>query len=100
MFESAELGHRIDKATFKAQEPLLRAALLDAQFELQQSKAFSVVIIIAGVDGAGKGETVNLLNEWMDPRQIHTHAFDAPNRIEKQFPPMHRFWRALPSKGQ
>jgi thymidylate kinase len=25
-------------------------------------------VVIGGVDGAGKGETVNLLNEWMDPR--------------------------------
>ena len=27
------------------------------------------------MDGAGRGETVNLLNEWMDPRHILTQAF-------------------------
>jgi hypothetical protein len=31
MFESAELGHKIDKETFREEEPKLRAALLDAQ---------------------------------------------------------------------
>jgi thymidylate kinase len=27
-----------------------------------------VIILINGIEGAGKGETVKLLNEWMDPR--------------------------------
>ena len=31
MFESAELGHKIEKETFKAEEPKLRAALLETQ---------------------------------------------------------------------
>ena len=35
MFESAEIGHAIDKETYDAEVPALREALLDAQFELQ-----------------------------------------------------------------
>ena len=30
MFESAELGHRIDKARFREESPALRQALLEA----------------------------------------------------------------------
>jgi len=30
MFESAEIGNRIDKETYQKEEPLLRAALLEA----------------------------------------------------------------------
>jgi polyphosphate:AMP phosphotransferase len=52
------------------------------------------------VDGAGKGETVNLLNEWMDPRHIHTHAFSEPSDEEREHPRIWRFWRALPPKGK
>src|ERR1017187_4396775 len=100
MFESAELGHKIDKDTYKRDVPPLREALLDAQFELAQTKKFPVVILIAGVDGAGKGETANLLNEWMDPRHIHTHAFGAPSDEENERPTMWRYWRALPPKGK
>ena len=70
MFESAELGHKIDKATYDAEVPKLREALLEAQMELAKQAKFPVVILIGGVDGAGRGETVNLLNEWMDPRHI------------------------------
>ena len=70
MFASAEIGHKIDKNTYKVEEPVLREALLDIQYELKEYGKFPVIILINGVDGAGKGETVNLLNEWMDPRLI------------------------------
>ncbi len=100
MFESAEIGHKITKSEYAQREPLLREALLKAQYQLLADAKFPVVIIIGGVDGAGKGETVNLLNEWMDPRHIVTHAFGAPTDEEAQRPPMWRYWRALPPKGR
>jgi len=100
MFESAELGHKIDKARYKREAPKLREALLDAQYDLQSNASFPVVILIGGVDGAGKGETVNLLNAWMDPRLIQTHAFGAPSDEESERPAMWRYWRALPQKGR
>jgi polyphosphate:AMP phosphotransferase len=100
MFESAELGHKVDKATYDREEPRLREALLNAQYDLAQSKRFPVIIVIGGVDGAGKGETVNLLNEWMDPRLILTHSFPEPSDEERERPRMWRFWRALPPRGR
>src|SRR5258708_37948844 len=74
VFESAELGHRIDKERYAREAPVLRHALLTAQYELVKAAKFSAVILTGGVDGAGKGETLNLLNEWMDPRHIQTNA--------------------------
>lgn len=100
MFESANLDHRIDKATYRREEPKLREAMLNAQYDLKENGRFAVLILIAGVEGAGKGETVNLLNEWMDPRHIHTHAFFEPSDEERERPPLWRFWRALPPKGK
>ncbi len=100
MFESAEIGHKIDKATYRREEPKLREALLDAQYDLGQKKRFAVVIVIGGVDGAGKGETVNLLNEWMDPRHIMTKAFPELSDEETERPRMWRYWRALPPRGK
>ena len=100
MFESAELGHKLDKATFKKREQKLRGALLEAQFGLAERQDFSVVILIGGVDGAGKGETVNTLNFWMDPRNIETNAMGEPTQEERERPRMWRFWRALPPKGK
>lgn len=100
MFESAELGHKISKAAYDKEEPKLRADLLNAQFDLAQKGKFPVIILVGGVDGAGKGETVNLLNEWMDPRHIQVHAMGEMSDEERERPPMWRFWRALPPKGK
>ncbi|MDR2506816.1 MAG: polyphosphate:AMP phosphotransferase [Candidatus Accumulibacter sp.] len=100
MFESAELGHKIDKKAFNEEVPRLRAALLETQLELLQKAAFPVIILISGLDGAGKGETINILHEWMDPRFIMTCAFAAPSGDEREYPFMWRFWHALPPRGR
>jgi polyphosphate:AMP phosphotransferase len=100
MFESAELGHKVDKKVFAEEEPKLREKLLDVQYELLEKASFSVVLVVGGVDGAGKGEVVNLLNEWMDPRHITTHALEAPTDEERDRPNMFRFWNRLPPRGK
>jgi polyphosphate:AMP phosphotransferase len=100
MFESAEIGHKIKKTEFDRREPLLRQALLEAQYALLKQDKGPVIILVNGVDGAGKGETVNLFNEWMDPRHIHTHAFGAATDAERDRPDMWRFWQALPPRGR
>ncbi len=100
MFESAELGHSISKDIWKKEVPELRENLLDAQLDLLQTKKFPVVILVAGVDCAGKGETVNILNEWMDPRHIETHALRDLTDEELERPQMYRYWRVLPPRGK
>jgi polyphosphate:AMP phosphotransferase len=100
MFESAEIGHAVDKDSYQAQVPALRQALLEAQYELQQQARVPVIILINGIEGAGKGETVKLLNEWMDPRLIEVHTFDRPTDEELAHPPAWRYWRQLPAKGR
>ena len=99
MFENAELGRKVDKATFAAREPELREALLDAQLRLK-SAGFATVVVIAGAEGAGKGETVNLLLSWLDARGVVTHALGAPTEEERLRPEFYRFWCRLPGHGQ
>jgi AMP-polyphosphate phosphotransferase len=100
MFESAELGHQVDDETFDREEPLLRTQLLDVQHDVIAAKRFPVIVLINGMDGAGRGETIHVLNEWLDPRYVETHAFDVPTEEERERPFMWRFWRALPPKGK
>jgi polyphosphate:AMP phosphotransferase len=100
MFEAAELDHTVAKADYKREEAELRRALLEAQRALGEQRRFPVLILIAGVEGAGKSETVHLLNEWMDPRFIEVTGFALPTEEEAAHPPMWRFWRALPRKGR
>ncbi len=100
MFESAEIRHKISKALYRAEVPALRAALLDAQVELYERKQMPVLVLISGQDGAGKGEIINLLYEWMDPRFLTTLAFADPTDEERERPDMWRYWRSLPPKGR
>ena len=100
MFESAELGHSTSPEDYAAAVPALRAELLDAQFDLVELRRFAVLVLVNGIDGAGKGETVNQLNAWMDPRHIQTWAFDEETPEEAAHPHMWRFWRALPPRGK
>jgi polyphosphate kinase 2 (PPK2 family) len=51
----------------------LREDLLMMQMELRAA-AFPVIVVFAGVDGAGKSETVNQLHEWLDSRWLVTRA--------------------------
>lgn len=100
MFEAAELGHRVSDTAYKREEPALREALLKAQYQLLDNAGFPVIVLIGGVDGAGKGETVNMLNAWMDPRHIYTRAFGEMTDEERARPRMWRYWKALPPKGK
>ena len=99
MFETAELGHEVDKETYEREAAEVRAALLDAQRELALADV-SVVVIVTGVGGAGKSETVNLLLEWLDARGIKTHAMRKPSSEERQRPPLWRYWVDLPPRGR
>jgi polyphosphate:AMP phosphotransferase len=99
IFETAEVGHKLKKTVFKRREPQLRQRLLELQYRLLEKKAFPVLILVNGLDGAGRSETVNLLNEWMDPRHIRTSAFGAPSDADRERPEMWRYWQALAPKG-
>lgn len=100
MFESAELGHKVDDEKFKKGVKQLRQDLLEAQFELLELRKFPVLVLVNGVDGAGKGETVHAFNEWLDPRHVRSRAYGELTDDERTRPPMWRFWRDLPAKGK
>jgi polyphosphate:AMP phosphotransferase len=89
----------MSKQAHKAQVLLLREELLAVQQRLRGA-SFPVLVLFSGVDAAGKGETVNLLHEWMDPRWLRTHAYGSPSDEERERPSHWRFWRDLPPKGQ
>ncbi len=100
MFESAELGHCVDKRAYEKRLPTLRYELLEAQLRVVAKADFPVIVVLCGEDGSGRGDIANLLLEWMDPRHVRVHASGVPVDGEKERPPMWRFWSALPPKGK
>lgn len=99
MFEVAELGHKIKKPAYEAQEPELRTRLLLAQEALKEAQ-FPVLVLISGVDGAGKGDIANLLHAWFDPRWLRAYAFGPASDEERERPEFWRYWHALPPQGR
>ena len=99
MFETAELGQKVGKREYQERATELRAELLEAQVRLREV-GFPVILLFAGVDGAGKGAAANLLNEWMDPRWMFTRAYTEPSEEEQERPEFWRYWRDLPGNGE
>jgi polyphosphate:AMP phosphotransferase len=98
MFESVELQREISRSEYEAALPELRSRLLAAQRELRRTK-HAVVIVVSGVEAAGKSDVVNRLHEWLDARGLSAHAFWRDSDEERERPRYWRFWRTLPPRG-
>ncbi len=96
---AAESDPVLDKKAAKEQIADMRVALLKAQYALRAQARQSVLVVVTGLDGVGKGSCINMLNEWMDPRHVETLAFGAPGPELEGVPPFWRYWRHLPAKG-
>lgn len=94
-------SQKLTKSEFEARLPALRAELLEVQNSLRKAD-FPVIVLFAGVDGAGKSEMVNLLNEWLDPKWLTNRAYvraaDSDAQVER--PVLRRYWDDLPPRGQ
>ncbi len=100
MFDSARLPQKMTKKTFKKLEPELRENLMSAQQKVIEEGTFSTIIVVDGLDGAGKGEAVARLYGWMDARHLVCNAYGEPMQEARLRPPLWRYWRDLPAKGE
>jgi polyphosphate:AMP phosphotransferase len=99
MLEKVTESPDITKKQFDALALELHPGLLALQQRLRAAK-FPAIIVIAGMEGAGKTETLNFLLGWLDTRSAHVQAFRKETDEERSRPYYWRFWRALPKKGE
>jgi polyphosphate:AMP phosphotransferase len=100
MFETAETGHKLRASVYKRRAPKARERLLRLQYELLRRRSCAVLVLMHGIEGAGRSETTNLFNAWMDPRHIRTHAFGRGTEVPEGLPVMSPYWLALPPRGR
>ncbi|HSN54628.1 MAG TPA: hypothetical protein VLT32_08130, partial [Candidatus Sulfomarinibacteraceae bacterium] len=100
MLDDLERAREVPTAAWEAEVPKLRLELVELQRRLREQAAFPVIILVSGINCAGRSETVNLLNEWLDPRFVHTEAYWKPSPEERARPPFWRYWRDLPPAGR
>jgi polyphosphate:AMP phosphotransferase len=98
VFEAAEVGHAVGKAEFERVQRKLQAELLAAQRALREAKV-PAIVIVSGVETAGKSQVVKRLNEWLDARSVQSVAFWDESDEERERPRQWRFWRQLPAGG-
>ena len=91
--------HRLTRKEYEARVPKLREDLVQLQVQLKESP-FKILLIIAGFEGAGRGDVINTLSGWLDPRGVETFALQDPSDEERERPFMWRFWRSLPTSGR
>lgn len=99
MFEAVELGRKVSREEYDQKVPELRATLLQAQLDLRKAD-FPVVVLLSGVEGAGRSELLNRLTRWIDMREVEVHAFDRISDEERSRPEYWRYWRTLPPRGR
>ena len=54
MFESALVEHKLGKEEYELAEPELRTRLIEAQLALLERRPFAMIVLVSGMDGAGK----------------------------------------------
>ena len=100
MLHEALSGRRLTRLEYEHALPALQDKLLDAQFELRKSRPRAVAVLVTGIPGAGRSEVVNELLGWLDPKFVTVYGFREPNEVERQRPPLWRYWRVMPPKGR
>ncbi len=89
----------LSKKVYDTRAASLREQLVQLQVRLKDSP-FKILLLVAGVEGAGSGELINTLGGWFDPRGVETFALREPSDEERERPFLWRFWRSLPSYGR
>ncbi len=90
---------KLSRKDYEARVPRLREQLVQLQVKLQQLPC-PVLLVVGGVDASGKGDAVNTLHGWLDPRGVEVFAFHPPTEEERERPLMWRYWRNLPPRGR
>lgn len=91
----------VDVASLTVEE--LNLKLIEAQYALKNTRAKknakSLVILVSGIELAGKGEAVKQLREWVDPRYLHVKA-DPPHLMTNDVPFWQPYTKFIPAEGQ
>ena len=98
MLESINLQQRTKRKAWEIERP----RLLKRWSELTQiahAGKVPILIVFEGWSTAGKGSSIGLITQPLDPRFYRVWETQPPNRHERPYPWMRRFWLKLPARG-
>ncbi|MHB8836866.1 MAG: polyphosphate kinase 2 family protein [Candidatus Methylomirabilia bacterium] len=99
MLEKVDLSLAVPKEAYKRRIAQLQERLYDLVHTAFQ-RQIPAMIVFEGWAAAGKGGTINVLTERLDPRGVRVVPISPPRSAELRFPWMWRYWQKIPAYGQ
>jgi polyphosphate kinase 2 (PPK2 family) len=99
MLDKLDLNQKIKKKRYKQIMPLLKDRLFNVQ-KASWDAQLPVVILFEGWDAAGKGTSIQMLTNPLDPRGYKLYPIRAARTYEKKRPWLWRFWLKIPGRGE
>jgi polyphosphate kinase 2 (PPK2 family) len=99
MLEKVDLNLTVSKTAYKRRIAQLQERLYDLVHAAFQRQIPSM-IVFEGWAAAGKGGTINVLTERLDPRGVRVVPISPPRSSEMRYPWMWRYWQKIPAYGQ
>jgi polyphosphate kinase 2 (PPK2 family) len=99
MLEKVDLTLSVSKVAYRRRIAQLQERLYDLVHAAFQRQIPSM-IVFEGWAAAGKGGTINVLTERLDPRGVRVVPISPPRSTELRYPWMWRYWQKIPAYGQ
>ena len=98
-YDPGYTGHFTSKA--KAEETLARdiGALADLQYKLYAQDTYALLLILQGLDSAGKDSTIRHVMSGVNPQGVQVTSFKVPSMEELDHDFLWRHFKVLPRRG-
>jgi polyphosphate kinase 2 (PPK2 family) len=98
VLENIDLKKTLSQEEYQEEYPRLRERLSTLQSACA-AQGIPVVILFEGWDAAGTNAAIEALSSCFDPHGFTAHAIGEPEKQDRRYPWMHRFWLAVPHHG-
>jgi AMP-polyphosphate phosphotransferase len=99
MLEKLDLNKTMKRAEWKELRLPLQIRLYDLQ-KAAYDIGLPVIVLFEGWDAAGKGTSIGMLTQRLDPRGFKVWPIRAARTYEMNHPWLWRFWLKLPNRGE
>jgi polyphosphate kinase 2 (PPK2 family) len=99
MLEKLDLDKKLKRSEWRELRPPLQIRLYDLQ-KAAYDIGLPVIVLFEGWDAAGKGTSISMLTQRLDPRGFKVWPIRAARTYEMSHPWLWRFWLKLPNRGE
>ncbi|MGE5138400.1 MAG: polyphosphate kinase 2 family protein, partial [Rudaea sp.] len=98
MLEQVDLSKRLGEEEYERRMHALRLKMYDLGHAVYVSGR-PVIVVFEGWSGAGQSKAISELTERLDSRGSDVYPIYPPNKTERAFPWLYRFWCRVPAYG-